>query len=239
MIGSVARSAFDHGLIKALIRVELEIGDSLASSVDELAELTGGAPERAIREWLADSFDRTTREYQIVDALLAHGSLHLASAAVAGEIEIGGLNDRFEWGLLLGEAFSIKRLKFDFAGDGIEFGNGQRLDAVRVRFVADEAAPEEPALSAQSSIQHGVHASARRKTGPKFAARDAAIEQLLGGNLQPNVSWKEFVVRVCDEADGWTDQKKTRERVGYNIRAIKRAVAKIQKEKGVTNSNSS
>src|SRR4051794_31216466 len=99
MIGSVARSAFDCGLIKALIRVVLERGDSLASSVDELAELTDGAPERAIREWLArrGSFDRTTREFQIIDALLAHGSAYLASAAAAGEVEIGGLNDRFEW----------------------------------------------------------------------------------------------------------------------------------------------
>jgi hypothetical protein len=237
MIGSVPRSAFDHGLIKALIRVELEIGDSLASAVDELAELTGGAPERAIRAWLArrDSFDRTIREYQIAAALLAHGSSHLASLAAAGEIEIGGFNDRFEWVLVPGEAFSIKGLKFDFAGDGIEFRNGQRFDAVRVRFVADEAAPEEPALSAQSSIQHGVPASARRKTGPKFAARDAAILGLLGSTLEPNVPWKEFVVRVCDETDGWADKKKTRERVGYSIRAIKRAVAKIQKEKGVTN----
>jgi hypothetical protein len=235
MIGSVARSAFDHGLIKALIRVELEIGDSLASSVDELAELTGGAPERAIREWLADSFDRTTREYQIVDALLAHGSSHLASAAAAGEVEIGGLNDRIEWVLLPCEAFSIKRLKFDFAGDGIDFGNGQRFDAVRVRFVADEAAPEKPALSAQSSIQHGVPASARRKTGPKFANRDAAILQLLGTTLEPKVPWKEFVVRVRDEADGWVDQKKTSERVGYSMRAINRAVARIQKEKGMPN----
>jgi hypothetical protein len=234
MIGSVARSAFECSLIEALIRVVLERGDSLASSVDELAGLTGKAPERAIREGLTSwgSMDRTTREYQIVDGLLAHGSAHLASAAASGEVEIGGFNYRFERVLLPREAFSIKRLRLDFAGDGIDFGNGQRLDAVRIRFVADEAAPEEPALSAQSNMQHAMRASARRKTGPKFPARDAAIERLLGSNFEPNVPWKEFALRVCDEADGWIDQKKTRERVGYGIRAIKRAVAEIREKSG-------
>jgi hypothetical protein len=236
MIGS----AFECSLIEALIRVVLQKGDSLACSVNELAELTGGVVARAIRECVAarGSLDRSTREYQIIDGLLAHGSHHLAAAAAAGEVEIGGVNNRLEWIWLPCQAFSIKPLNFDFAGDGVHFANGRRFDAARVRFVADRDSTEKPALPAASSFQHGVPTSARRKTGPKFPDRDAVIERLLGSNLEPNVSWKEFATKVCDDADGWIDKKKTRVRVGYNIRAIKRVAAEIRKKK-VTNSNSS
>lgn len=79
MIGSVVRSRFECDLAEALIRLVLETGGSLTSSVKELAEITDGAPERAIRAWRAgwDSSDRPTREHQVVDTLLAFGGGYL------------------------------------------------------------------------------------------------------------------------------------------------------------------